>query len=125
MEGVTLTKRTCFGSLQLPLKQLFVELFDQDLFSCGLLFQISAPVLDTSDMDPELARYLNRNYWEQKQDTAGGSTGPVESMSTTQPSAPVATAEGKMSTGSAVKVSEVTELPQCERFQEKSSPVRD
>jgi len=25
-----------------------------------------APVIDTSDMDPELARYLNRNYWQQK-----------------------------------------------------------
>jgi len=26
----------------------------------------AAPVIDTSDMDPELARYLNRNYWQQK-----------------------------------------------------------
>ena len=66
-------------------------------------FQISAPVLDTSDMDPELARYLNRNFWEQKQDVK------AEVSSTTQPSAPTAAADSKMSTGgaAAVKVQEV------------------
>ena len=36
-----------------------------------------APSLDTSEMEPELARYLNRNYWEGK-------------AQTTQPSAPAA-----------------------------------
>ena len=39
-------------------------------------------MLDTSDMDPELARYLNRNYWEGK-------------VQTTQPSAPAASTERK------------------------------
>ena len=42
-------------------------------------------------MDPELARYLNRNYWQGKADegqhkTGGGGAGGV---STTQPSAPM------------------------------------
>ena len=51
-------------------------------------------MIDTSDMDPELARYLNRNYWQQKS---------VEiKASTTQPSAPTATIETKMSTGGPV-----------------------
>ena len=44
------------------------------------LSQVSAPIIDTSDMDPELARYLNRNYWEQK-----------AVATTTTPSAPIAT----------------------------------
>uniref|UniRef100_A0A183ARE9 Hrs_helical domain-containing protein n=1 Tax=Echinostoma caproni TaxID=27848 RepID=A0A183ARE9_9TREM len=29
------------------------------------------PVLDTSDMDPELARYLNRHYWENRANALG------------------------------------------------------
>ena len=46
-------------------------------------------MIDTSDMDPELARYLNRNYWQQKS---------VEiKASTTQPSAPSVAAESKVS----------------------------
>ena len=63
-------------------------------------------MLDTSDIDPELARYLNRNYWEQKQDVK------VDTSSTTQPSAPTAVADSKMSIGgpSAVKVQEVRYL---------------
>ena len=48
----------------------------------------SAPAIDTSDMDPELARYLNRNYWQQRSEQ-----GPAA----TTPSAPVATAEPKTS----------------------------
>ena len=51
-----------------------------------------APSLDTSDMDPELARYLNRNYWQGKADdshkTGGGGSGG-SGVSTTQPSAPM------------------------------------
>ncbi|XP_052830010.1 hepatocyte growth factor-regulated tyrosine kinase substrate isoform X1 [Octopus bimaculoides] len=45
---------------------------------------VSAPAIDTSDMDPELARYLNRNYWQQRSE-----------QSATTPSAPIATAEPK------------------------------
>lgn len=45
----------------------------------------AAPVIDTSDMDPELARYLNRNYWQQKSVDIKASA--------TQPSAPAAVSE--------------------------------
>ena len=52
---------------------------------------MSAPAtIDTSDMDPELARYLNRNYWQQK------SVEMKTSVSTTQPSAPSVATETKM-----------------------------
>ncbi|GFR91664.1 hepatocyte growth factor-regulated tyrosine kinase substrate [Elysia marginata] len=51
--------------------------------------------LDTSDMDPELARYLNRHYWQQKSEEQ---TQP-SSVSTTVPSAPIATAEPQVSSG--------------------------
>jgi len=51
-----------------------------------------APVIDTSDMDPELARYLNRNYWQQK------SVELKSSATVTQPSAPAIAADTKMST---------------------------
>ncbi|XP_071108372.1 hepatocyte growth factor-regulated tyrosine kinase substrate-like isoform X1 [Haliotis cracherodii] len=47
--------------------------------------------IDTSDMDPELARYLNRNYWQQKSEHQAVT-------STTTPSAPVVTTEPKTST---------------------------
>jgi len=50
-------------------------------------------MIDTSDMDPELARYLNRNYWQQKSVELKSS-----SVTATQPSAPVIAAETKMST---------------------------
>lgn len=50
----------------------------------------SAPAIDTSDMDPELARYLNRNYWQQRSEQG---TAPAA----TTPSAPVATTEPKTS----------------------------
>ena len=53
------------------------------------------PTIDTSDMDPELARYLNRNYWVQRSE---------ENVSTTTPSAPVATTDPKIS---GVKIQEV------------------
>ncbi|CAH8493643.1 unnamed protein product [Dicrocoelium dendriticum] len=54
------------------------------------------PVLDTSEMDPELARYLNRHYWENR---AAGISGAKESAKqellrsspTPQPSAPLYT----------------------------------
>ena len=58
---------------------------------CSL--QITAPpVIDTSDMDPELAKYLNRNYWEKKSEEQ------QNQVSTTQPSAPVAANEAVTST---------------------------
>ncbi|XP_045212780.2 hepatocyte growth factor-regulated tyrosine kinase substrate-like [Mercenaria mercenaria] len=47
---------------------------------------VSAPMIDTADMDPELARYLNRNYWQQKSENIKTTT----TATTTQPSAPVA-----------------------------------
>ncbi|XP_052784474.1 hepatocyte growth factor-regulated tyrosine kinase substrate-like isoform X2 [Mya arenaria] len=62
---------------------------------------VSAPVMDTSDMDPELARYLNRNYWEQKSETV-----KVISTTTTQPSAPVAQATEPKNTHGGGKVQE-------------------
>ena len=52
-------------------------------------------------MDPELARYLNRHYWQQKSEEQ---TQPT-SVSTTVPSAPVATAEARMSSGQPPEVS--------------------
>jgi len=54
-----------------------------------------APMIDTSDMDPELARYLNRNYWQQKSVELKSSS---SSATATQPSAPVIAADTKMST---------------------------
>lgn len=48
---------------------------------------VSAPMVDTEDMDPELARYLNRNYWQQKSETKN------TNVPTTTPSAPVVTTE--------------------------------
>lgn len=57
-----------------------------------------APVLDTSDMDPELARYLNRNYWEQRSEDT------KQVVSTTTPSAPSVNSEPKMTV---TKVQEV------------------
>ena len=48
-----------------------------------------APSLDTSDMDPELARYLNRNYWQGKADEGHKTGGGGSGVSTTQPSAPM------------------------------------
>jgi len=53
-----------------------------------------APVIDTSDMDPELARYLNRNYWQQKSVELKSSS----SATVTQPSAPAIAADTKVST---------------------------
>jgi growth factor-regulated tyrosine kinase substrate len=40
------------------------------------------PAIDTSDMDPELARYLNRNYWQKRSED--------NQTATTKPSAPSA-----------------------------------
>ena len=76
---------------------LFNSLIDY-LFSEICFQQVAAPMIDTSDMDPELARYLNRNYWQQKHEEI--------KVSTTQPSAPVAAMETKMA-NNLVKVSEV------------------
>ena len=53
-----------------------------------------APVIDTSDMDPELARYLNRNYWQQKSVELKTSV----TATATQPSAPAIVADTKTST---------------------------
>lgn len=63
--------------------------------------QVSAPMIDTSDMDPELARYLNRNYWQQKSDDQKAMV--VASVTTTVPSAPVAMSESKVSGGRVVQ----------------------
>ncbi|XP_069124186.1 hepatocyte growth factor-regulated tyrosine kinase substrate-like isoform X2 [Argopecten irradians] len=54
---------------------------------------VSAPMIDTADMDPELARYLNRNYWQQRSEEN------KNQAPTTQPSAPVVAAEPKISGG--------------------------
>ena len=45
--------------------------------------QTQPTTMDTSDMDSELARYLNRNYWQQKSAKMKSSKTPI-----TQPSAP-------------------------------------
>lgn len=55
----------------------------------------AAPVIDTSDMDPELARYLNRNYWQQKSVELKSS---LSAAMATQPSAPAIAADTKVST---------------------------
>ncbi|ESO09504.1 hypothetical protein HELRODRAFT_190525 [Helobdella robusta] len=46
------------------------------------------PVMDTSDMDPELARYLNRNYWQQKSFEMKNPS-VATNVPVTQPSAPL------------------------------------
>jgi len=66
---------------------------------------VSAPVMDTSDMDPELARYLNRNYWQQKSENIK----TTSVVTTTTPSAPVAVAETKNTQGGG-KIHEVGNL---------------
>ena len=60
-------------------------------------------MLDTADMDPELARYLNRNYWQQKSEDI--KTTPA----VTQPSAPVAVSEAKVTNPNTPKVQEVSQ----------------
>jgi len=60
------------------------------------------PVIDTSDMDPELARYLNRNYWQQK------SVELKSSATATQPSAPVIAADTKVSMAGGVAMNNST-----------------
>nr|XP_022317585.1 hepatocyte growth factor-regulated tyrosine kinase substrate-like [Crassostrea virginica] len=63
---------------------------------------VSAPVIDTTDMDPELARYLDRNYWQRKsEDTKPSGTAGVISVTTT-PSAPVANTEPKQAGGGVI-----------------------
>ena len=64
---------------------------------------VSAPMLDTADMDPELARYLNRNYWQQKSEDI------KVSPAVTQPSAPVAVSEAKVTNPNTPKVQEVSQ----------------
>ncbi|XP_045744228.2 hepatocyte growth factor-regulated tyrosine kinase substrate isoform X5 [Mirounga angustirostris] len=46
----------------------------------------SAPLAE--DIDPELARYLNRNYWEKKQEEARKSPTPSAPAPLTEPAAP-------------------------------------
>ncbi|XP_013414877.1 hepatocyte growth factor-regulated tyrosine kinase substrate [Lingula anatina] len=63
---------------------------------------VSAPVFDAGEMDPELARYLNRNYWEKRQESSsqqGGASSAASGTgaSTAQPSAPAPAAEPKVS----------------------------
>ncbi len=72
-----------------------------------------APMMDTSDMDPELARYLNRNYWEKKNDNL---MAEANKASATTPSAPTAANEPTAqhgSPGAAVKVTEVSTRHLC------------
>lgn len=66
---------------------------------------VSAPMIDTADMDPELARYLNRNYWQQKSENIKPTSSTT--TTTTQPSAPVAQVEPKNTHGGG-KVQEVS-----------------
>lgn len=61
---------------------------------------VSAPMIDTADMDPELARYLNRNYWQQRSEDI------KINPAVTQPSAPVALSEAKVATNTP-KIQEV------------------
>ncbi|BFZ17707.1 hypothetical protein BsWGS_20747 [Bradybaena similaris] len=56
---------------------------------------VAAP-LDTSDMDPELARYLNRHYWQQKSEEHQSQQ---PAASSTLPSAPTASTDARLSTG--------------------------
>ena len=67
---------------------------------------VSAPVIDTSDMDPELARYLNRNYWQQK--SVELKTSSTVTATATQPSAPAIVADTKMSTAGGGGISNST-----------------
>lgn len=57
---------------------------------------MSAPVIDTTDMDPELARYLDRNYWQRKSEDT------KQPVVTTTPSAPVANTEPKQAGGGVI-----------------------
>ncbi|XP_048222721.1 hepatocyte growth factor-regulated tyrosine kinase substrate isoform X2 [Perognathus longimembris pacificus] len=52
----------------------------------------SAPLAE--DMDPELARYLNRNYWEKKQEEARKSPTPSAPVPLADPAAPAAEGPG-------------------------------
>lgn len=63
------------------------------------LIQVSAPVIDTTDMDPELARYLDRNFWQRK---SNDNKQTVTTSTTTTPSAPVANTEPKQAGGGIV-----------------------
>ncbi|XP_048760354.2 hepatocyte growth factor-regulated tyrosine kinase substrate-like [Ostrea edulis] len=60
---------------------------------------VSAPVIDTTDMDPELARYLDRNFWQRK---SNDNKQTVTTSTTTTPSAPVANTEPKQAGGGIV-----------------------
>ena len=72
-----------------------------------ILMQIeSAPMIDTADMDPELARYLNRNYWQQRADNTGSKTTASTTATSTQPSAPAAQTEPRNTYGGG-KIQEV------------------
>lgn len=55
-------------------------------------------MVDTEEMDPELARYLNRNYWQQKSEIK------TTNVPTTTPSAPVVTTEQKATEGGKVVI---------------------
>lgn len=69
----------------------------------------AAPVIDTSDMDPELARYLNRNYWQQKSVELKSS---ATSATVTQPSAPAIVADTKVSTAGGGGLNNSAAVPQ-------------
>ena len=57
------------------------------MYICYHLLQkfSSVPAIDTTDMDPELARYLDRNYWQQRREE--------NKQGMQQPSAPMAQVE--------------------------------
>lgn len=69
-----------------------------------LCFLLTAQPLDTSDMDPELARYLNRHYWQQKSEEQQSQQ---PAGSSTVPSAPSANTDSRVSAG------QVNEVSQC------------
>ena len=69
-----------------------------------LHFQV-IPAIDTSDMDPELARYLNRNYWQKRSEDT--------KTATTMPSAPSVTSTPQNTIG---KISEVRNPTQLKNF---------
>jgi len=56
-------------------------------------------MIDSSDMDPELARYLNRNYWQQRSEDNKSKV-----PTTTTPSAPIVTSDPIMSGGKVIEV---------------------
>uniref|UniRef100_T1IQW8 Hepatocyte growth factor-regulated tyrosine kinase substrate n=1 Tax=Strigamia maritima TaxID=126957 RepID=T1IQW8_STRMM len=76
------------------------SLFTDSSIHSPILTSSAPPVLDnTSDLDPDLAHYLNRSYWEQKQNDN-------KMASTTIPSAPVSSTTSSLTTFNVPRLSE-------------------